>query len=320
MDRIDILMATYNGEHFVSEQIDSILKQTYTEFRLFICDDMSTDKTVSIINKYQENHPDRIKIVLAKQKYGANQCFSYLLTHADSDYIMFADQDDVWNQEKLKLTLEGMKKEESINGKEEPILVHSDLVVVDHNLNMLCNSFWKYAHLFPKLGSHLNRLLLQNVVTGCTAMINRAALLRITPVPEKVVQHDWWAALVVAATGHIKYIDQALTYYRQHSSNVIGANKFSYSKQLRWIFKSIDVDTTYKIKHRNQAVELLNRVGATLNFDKKKMLKAFISLDELTFFQSVKTCIRYRFYFHGYTRNLSILAKQLKKRVLNKVQ
>ena len=98
---IDILMATYNGEKYLDTQINSILNQTEQNFRLLICDDHSRDGTGALIEKFSREYPSKIFIVKSEKNLGAKANFSFLMQHATADYIMFADQDDFWQEEKI---------------------------------------------------------------------------------------------------------------------------------------------------------------------------------------------------------------------------
>jgi glycosyltransferase involved in cell wall biosynthesis len=222
---IDILLAAYNGERFLKEQIDSILLQTCKDWKLLIRDDGSNDNTMNIINDFILRFPNKIGLI--KDNYGnlgAAQNFSKLLEKSQSEYIMFCDQDDVWLPEKIALTLNKIKTEEQ-NYPDTPLLVHTDLKVVDENLTVIAESFWSYNKIDPKDGQVLKKIIYRNVVTGCTAMINRRVKQLITPIPRQVRLHDWWAAMNVAKYGKIFNIPKATVLYRQHSQQAIGAKK-----------------------------------------------------------------------------------------------
>ena len=173
--KVYILMATYNGEKYLKEQIDSILNQTYKNWRLIIHDDNSTDNTLNLIKEYVEKYPE--KIILIDDDIstgGAKENFAYLLNKIDDnfDYIMFSDQDDVWFENKIELTLNKMIETERKYSK-KPILVHTDLKVVDENLNVIAESMIRYQKIDINNQKYIKFLALENVVTGCTVMINK---------------------------------------------------------------------------------------------------------------------------------------------------
>ncbi len=232
---IDILMATYNGENYIKEQIDSIIAQTYNNWRLIIHDDQSVDRTVSIakaaaLDLSQETGTgyvgkQQILVTVNTQPCkGAAANFLGLLKAASSDYAMFCDQDDVWNPDKIEKTLRYMKKMEKKYGKDIPMLVYTDLSVVDAHLQVLAPSFLAYMNLPPKL--ELPRLLFQNSVTGCTVLMNRALcrLLQKAGDTKYIVMHDHFAALTAVALGKAFLLPEATIQYRQHGDNSVGAS------------------------------------------------------------------------------------------------
>jgi glycosyltransferase involved in cell wall biosynthesis len=222
---IDILLATYNGQEYLAEQIDSILAQSTQDWQLLIRDDGSIDNTVNIVEDYAGRLPGKIKLVMDNGNHlGANLNFGKLLEYADTEYIMFSDQDDVWLPNKIELTLNAMKAAERIY-PDKPILIHTDLKVMDSQLNTIANSMWRYQKLFPEAGNDLNKIMAQNVVTGCTVMINKKAKDVSVPVPDEAIMYDWWLALNVCRHGKIIYVSIPSVLYRQHSRNQIGAQK-----------------------------------------------------------------------------------------------
>lgn len=220
---IAILMAVYNGEKYLSEQIDSILAQSESDWQLFINDDCSSDGSYDIALKYAKEHPERI-IVSRNGSPSGSACANFMgmLGRTDAEYAMFCDQDDVWLPNKIKLTLQKMKELEKSFGN-TPLLVHTELSVTDSELSITAPSFTRFQGLKPRYNS-LNRLLCQNNVTGCTVMMNRALIELVRNAPaDKMLMHDWWIALAAAAFGHIGFVDEPLIKYRQHGSNQLGA-------------------------------------------------------------------------------------------------
>ena len=222
---IDILLPTYNGEKYLTEQIDSILTQSTQDWRLIIRDDGSSDNTVSIIEKYAAKYPDKIKLITDNDgNLGASLNFGRLLEQADAEYIMFSDQDDVWLPNKIELTLNVMKATEQIYPDKE-VLIHTDLKVVNSDLNIIADSMWSYQKISPEIGDDLSKIMAQNIVTGCAMMINRKAKDVSTPIPPEAIMYDWWIAMNVARYGKIVYLSAPSILYRQHSDNRIGAKE-----------------------------------------------------------------------------------------------
>jgi len=221
MMNVAILLSTYNGEMFLKEQIDSIINQSFKNWDLYIRDDGSTDSTLLIIKKYCKDHHN-IHLVEDNKNLGACQSFLWLLNYVDAPYYMFCDQDDIWLQDKIYISLELMKKSESIH-PEIPILVHTDLKVVDKDLKEINTSFWNYAKLKQRYLSGFNYLGVCNGITGCSMMINDKTKKVSLPCNLKIPMHDYFLALKVAKFGKIVYLDTSTILYRQHDKNELGA-------------------------------------------------------------------------------------------------
>lgn len=240
-DKIAILMATYNGEKYICQQIDSILSQTCKDWELYIHDDGSTDNTIAALESYVEKYPDKIHLIDGKSTGGAKYNFFYLFGQVEAPYYMTCDQDDVWLDKKIELTYDKMLTIE--NKADVPCLVYTELRVVDSELNTIADTMSGYQSLDCHKRT-INQFILQNSVTGCTMMINRALrdkMLHITDI-DNTIMHDWWAALVAAQFGKTAFIDEPTILYRQHGDNSLGAlgiNKLSYIVRRVWQKKQI---------------------------------------------------------------------------------
>lgn len=225
--QVDILLATYNGEDNVAEQIESICNQSFSKWLLHVSDDCSADRTLEIVQSYA-SYDCRIMIESRGIRYGgSHRNFCSLCKRSRLPYIMFCDQDDVWFANKIEIMLNEIKKLEGEYGASTPILVFSDMEVVDRHLSLISQSFARFTRLDPTRLS-FSSLLAQNVAPGCSMIINRALLLLFLEsmnVPG-VAMHDWWAMLLASAFGKIGYISKPLVKYRQHGTNVVGAQKF----------------------------------------------------------------------------------------------
>ena len=225
---VEILLSTYNGEKYLAEQLDSIMAQTYGNFKVTIRDDHSTDRTMYIIRTYMQKYPAKIFLykdpIWKTKNMGSTFSFGRLMQQATGQYIMLCDQDDVWMEDKITLTLTRFKSIEAENPN-TPILVFSDMIEVDENLKTLNASFIETQKLLPQIKDEAIKVLAMNVVAGCTTMFNRQCIDIVLPFPSKQVIHDHWMAINVAQYGIVEYINRATLYYRQHSHNVVGANK-----------------------------------------------------------------------------------------------
>jgi glycosyltransferase involved in cell wall biosynthesis len=224
---IDVLMATYNGGKYVKEQIESILNQSYEDFRLIISDDCSTDETCKIIKELRKKDK---RIILFEQSLnlGVVKNFEFLLEQVTSDYFMFCDQDDIWDKEKIKKSLEKLEQEDAD-------LVYTDLRIIDENENVVFDSYWKQKGFANKIKKYNNfeSLFLNNYITGCTMLVKSKFINQtkphILPLPNgnKYVLHDYWVALIVAEQGKLAYVEEPLINYRQHELNQVGSKTVS---------------------------------------------------------------------------------------------
>lgn len=223
MDKnVDILLATYNGQKYLREQLDSILNQEYQNFNLIISDDCSTDSTRDILREY-EKKDERVRVVYQEKNIGSNANFEFLLTQIESKFYMFSDQDDIWNKDKVKLSIEAIERNNAD-------LVYTDLEVVDENLRILNHSFNKKMKLIKKQRKYKDYRLeyLYNCVTGCTMICRSSKLKAILPFPnDKNILHDYWIALITSLNGKIYYLDIPTIKYRQHTDNQVGAKRYT---------------------------------------------------------------------------------------------
>jgi glycosyltransferase involved in cell wall biosynthesis len=221
-----VALSTYNGERYLEELLNSLLHQDYPNYRIVIRDDGSSDVTPAIINAYCSNFPG--KIIRSCRPAGnigvTRSFFSRLEYVADGAYLMFCDQDDVWFDDKISTFMVRMSEVE--RNLTVPTLVFGDMVVADQDLNVIAQSFWAYQRLDPNIASDWRRLMMTNVVTGCSSMCNSAAVGRLRSAPPLPVLHDHLAAIVVARHGVLTALTKPTMFYRQHQQNVEGARAF----------------------------------------------------------------------------------------------
>ncbi len=290
---ITVLLAVYNGEKYLKEQIDSLLAQTIKDIKIVIRDDGSCDNSPRIIAEYCEKYPQIISAVFGEPTGNAKRNFAKLLEVCDDDYIMFCDQDDVWFPEKIQKTLDAVKKAEGESG-ETPVLAHSDLKVVDQNLNTISDSFFEFQKLLQN-GVTLSRLLVQNYVTGCTVMINRALKQKCGKIPSNCIMHDWWLALTAVLFGKLVCLEEPTMLYRQHGCNQVGA-KASYG--IAYIKRKI---STLKEVRKNynatyvQAAALLDCYGDALSDKQRQLIETYCKIQNMNKFKKINTVKKYDF-------------------------
>lgn len=219
MHTVDILLPTYNGEAYIEEQINSLLNQTYTNIKIIIRDDGSTDKTNEIIQEVAKKDSRIIINIGIKNNLGLVGNINYLLGISNSNYIMFCDQDDVWFVNKVEVLLNELQRMESELNKNTPILSHSDCFVTDEYLNG--RDLFKGS---KPLQYGLRNSLFKFYVQGASVIFNLSLKNEIYPFISNVYLHDRYTHLVVEIVGSRSYINAPLMYYRQHSKNLVGSS------------------------------------------------------------------------------------------------
>lgn len=226
--KVQVLMSAYNGEKYISKQIDSILQQDYKDIHILIRDDGSSDKTVSILKEYSQKYHN-ISYYQGENK-GVVGSFFDLMQHADKemDYYSFSDQDDYWLQEKISHAIQYLEAKQTTSNV--PILYCSNTIPVDANLKPIALAV-PYKNFRPSFGN----AVIQNINTGCTCVVNRKVIEMATKeVPVFTVMHDWWLYLIAACFGNAYFDENAYILYRQHGDNTIGART---SKLERWKYR-----------------------------------------------------------------------------------
>lgn len=248
-------MATYNGEKYLREQVDSILQQSYRNFRLLISDDCSTDRTREILSEYAKKD-SRVVVFLQNKNIGVLKNFEYLMQKVETECFMFADQDDIWQKDKIQRSVDKMDE----TGSD---LVYTNLEVVNENLQLINKSYWSLKGFEKKIKKYNNfeTLYLNNFVTGCTMLVKSKWLSKILPLPQnsEYILHDYWTALIVAKFGKISYIEQPQVKYRQHGENSIGSKKRSDEievfEKMRKLFIDVKLDHFRVFMRNNQIFE-----------------------------------------------------------------
>ncbi|EOL47496.1 glycosyltransferase family 2 protein [Enterococcus caccae] len=220
---ISVCIATYNGEKFLEEQLDSILSQLSSCDELIISDDGSKDMTLAIIKRYAAQD-QRVRIFQGPGR-GVIANFEFAIMQSQGDFIFLADQDDIWLPEKTKTIVSFFHLHPKID------LVISDLVIVDEKLNIIEESYFEYRNV--KLGLFHN--IMKNKYIGAGMAFRAEFKNEILPIPPKIPMHDMWFGLIAETKNKSALIPQKLTLYRRHGSNASEINtKASRSQQLKW--------------------------------------------------------------------------------------
>ena len=227
---ISVCIATYNGEMFIREQIDSILRQLSSDDEIIVSDDGSTDDTISIINSIDDK---RIRIIEGPIKHSPTPNFECAMKEAKGDYIFLADQDDVWKPNKVEVCIKWLQNYDC---------VVSDAEVTDSNLNPLYPSL--YAIMQVRHGRIYNTIW-KNGYTGCCMAFRRNVLKASLPFPKNIPMHDIWIGNVAAYKYNMKFIPDKLIMFRRHNETIScngKGSKYSIWQQMkfRWsIIKNI---------------------------------------------------------------------------------
>tara|TARA_B100000427_G_C15464376_1_gene575571 strand:- start:191 stop:1120 length:930 start_codon:yes stop_codon:yes gene_type:complete len=281
--KIVILLSTYNGADYLAEQLDSLLKQTYSNFIIIIRDDGSTDSTEKIINHYVDrNHGKIHKLLGIKSNVGPSSSFSLLIKYVIKEkitlglsrlYMMLCDQDDIWTEEKIEIQISEMLNAET-KYPDAPVLVHSDLKVVDESKTVIAESFVVYQGLEIERNKFTN-VVISNLVTGCTSLFNEELAQIALPIPDNAIMHDWWLALTASAFGKVIFIDTPLVEYRQHGNNTIGAKEFTKAQvSSRGLLRLLSLRASgHLVDVAEQASEFQRCFSKTLGFKQNFCLK-----------------------------------------------
>lgn len=237
MKQVDIALATYNGEKFIREQIESIQKQTYSNWRLWISDDCSSDSTVSVINELMLMD-ERINLINCCRQGGVINNFNKALMHTTAEYILLCDQDDIWPSERLSNLVDEISRIEREKDN-SGIMVFTDLCLIDEEKNIIAESFYKVNKINPNSNLKREKLLWNSSVYGCTVIMNRKLLNASLPIPQFAHMHDQWLALNASRNDGLYYYEYASIFYRQHTGNVVGGNKKNWLQKSRSIKKNL---------------------------------------------------------------------------------
>jgi len=214
-EKVQILLSAYNGEKFIRQQLDSLIEQTHQNISILVRDDGSSDGTRNILDEYKKNG---LIDYYSDKNLGVVSSFLDLVRKADPacDYYAFCDQDDYWEPEKIARAV-GMLSGHKV---ELPLVYGSQIKIVDQDLKLLRSSHDKRI---KKTG--FGNAMLENVITGCTAVFNQAMREALLCVKNErgIFMHDWLLYLIGSSMGKVIYDQEPTLHYRQHNLNVLGA-------------------------------------------------------------------------------------------------
>ena len=260
--KVAILMSTYNGERYLTEQVDSLLSQTYENIEIYIRDDGSKDRTVEIIKKYQEKNTN-IKLIEGKNLGFMDSFFELLKACDNADYYAYCDQDDVWMEDKIERAVKFLEKTD----QNKPVLYFSNSDYYDTEMNFLATAEKNKIYSF-------RNSLVECVTQGMTMVINnftRETIIKNKP--ENCLYHDWWTYMICSGFGEIIYDDKSLVKYRRHNKSVTVEGKNPFELFIFRIKKFIVGDSLKQIKKQWKEYERF--YYKELSEENKKLLKLF---------------------------------------------
>lgn len=303
METVSIVMATYNGAEYLEEQLDSILANDFEDWVLYINDDGSTDRTLSILETYERRYRQKIRVHLNERTLGVTVNFLEGVMRTGGKYVMFCDQDDVWMPDKISKTLQVIKNREAEVGDKLPLAVFTDAKLIDGVMRDMGDSFFRYTGLNPKK-TDLAHLLIENKLIGCTMMFNRAVLDKMEHFPVHARYHDWWIGLIAAAFGEVLYLAEPTMQYRQHAKNVVGGQNF-----LKYVIsrvKNLKAQKESIIEDERQAFEFYAIYKEQLLEEQGQVIREFASLHSLNWFHRRDVLMRHGYWKSGLLRNIGV--------------
>ena len=270
-EKVDILMTTYNTEiKYLKQQIDSILNQTYKNICLLISDDNSTNKEVQKTLKEYEEKDERIKVYIQDNNLGYIKNFEFLLKESTSNYIMYADHDDIWYENKVERSLEELIKK-------DVDLVYVNAEQIDEDGQVIQKSYFKYKNV-PLIKGTNNLAISRCIGIGCSQLFTKSVKDKMIPYTENVMAHDWLAAFIANENKGISYIEEPLFGYRLHNTNVFGGRSLEQNLK-RWKDENGKSYKSY-LKYREENVidkAYLNGAKMCLEYAEKDEDKIFLN-------------------------------------------
>ena len=299
MNEIVVLLATYNGQEFLKEQLDSLLAQSFQNFKIVIHDDGSCDDTPSIIADYKKEHPDRILVLQGKATGCAKNNFLWMLKEVEADYYFLCDQDDVWHKDKIKKSLEAIESMDA----DGPACVFTDMFVTDDSLQVLSDSFVAYIGR-SMANTAFGQILIDNPAAGCTMCLNKSLrdltlqtmeCIDISNIP----MHDAFILEIASLAGQIFPIREPLVFYRQTGHNAMGATTETDADKTNRNISDIKSGTIFQKKKAfvKEARVFAGEMAKApwLSVDKKDILIRFSKIESKSKFKRISFYRKHNF-------------------------
>ena len=282
---VDILMATYNGEAFVEEQVRSIINQTYTDWRLLVHDDGSTDKTMEILHRLAQEDERVVVIEDGLQRLGVARNFIHLAKQSTAAYCMFCDQDDVWLPNKVEKMVHAIEQYD----QGVPQVMYTNAFLWNPERGIISD---KNTLTYPT--TLRQTLFLNTGIQGAAAIFNRAMCKVIEQPLSYYAMHDHVLLLAGICFGEVHYLHESLMYYRQHEHNVTGNAPGSIAKKIALMWENRGVRLVNK-EHYKGLKAFYERFEAQMKVDDKQVIEAFLAMPARNGLARMRCAIEYRF-------------------------
>ncbi|MDO6828654.1 glycosyltransferase [Poseidonibacter sp. 1_MG-2023] len=318
---ISIAMTTYNGEFFLEKQLDSIINQSYKNIEIIICDDKSSDKTLEILQAYVNKY-SFIKLYKNSSNLGYVKNFEKAIKLCTADYIALSDQDDIWENNKLEKQLKIMIEEEK-HSLDIPILIHSDLSIIDKDDRIINNSYLNFRKYKLKKDKDLGHIIGPCGVMGNTILFNKILKKNILPFPIYVENHDYWISLINEILGKRITLNNKLVKYRIHPTNTSNTEaKLSSKKTLFTLFKELFTNNNYPAYIKSHRFLLISYIlkNFKISKDDKQILIKFQEYlsSETTTFTKIQNAFKYSFYKRDFKYKVYALSTLIRKKDISK--
>ena len=302
--RCDVILAVWNGALYLPAMLDSLSSQTTRDFNILARDDGSRDGSLEILETYKPRFDGRLRVIAGEPSGSATANFAILMRETKADYVLFADQDDVWKPEKVELSLRSLKEAEAKYGRSTPIYFATDITVVNEDLQVISASYWKWKRLRPSMMSSLSQSLICVPIQGMASGINRALLDLANPVAEKAISHDWWTQLIAAAMGKVICDPTSTALYRVHGGNA------SIPKQVGVVpYLKLGLDASFLRRGLGRRIEqanaLADALGGRMPPDQMKIIRRFTKLQSQGFVRRRWTLISGNYLYHDLVRSVA---------------
>lgn len=303
MDKVSILLATYNGGKYIEQQLLSLIGQSYREWCLYIRDDGSNDDTVDIVRKY--SGIDR-RIRLVEDSLGNLGCihnFLALLPYSNTPYTIFCDQDDIWLEDKLKVLVDEMEtKDDSV-----PQLVYCGAYSyhIQHGIGG--------EEILTKVDTVQTLLFRAGGIQGCSSLFNRKLKEKLSLYKGETIMHDFTVAFIAVIFGETTLVNKPLMLYRQHDGNVTGKRPKNLREIMFSFFYGWHEKGILNLKTFRTIGQLTDCFRTEIDPEKLKYITVFLKFPEMNRIQMLYTVLRYRFTLYGksYPIILKILTRKL---------